>query len=98
MFDKNESTDSQLYVPFFHFWCFAQNFFPKKLPRGAGQINLTVSRYSYKKALCRLTQRFFAGERNYFISAMSSTSQRTFFGRVLTATQERAGLPVKYLP
>ena len=30
-------------------------------------------------------------------AAISSTSQRTFFGSVFTATQERAGLPVKYL-
>ncbi len=37
----------------------------------------------------------FAGDQT---SAMSSTSQRTFFGRDLTATQLRAGLPVKYLP
>ena len=28
--------------------------------------------------------------------AMSSTSHRTFFGRVFTATQERAGLETKY--
>lgn len=31
-------------------------------------------------------------------SAMTSISQRSFFGSSRTATQERAGLPVKYSP
>ena len=31
----------------------------------------------------------------FYASAMTSTSQSMFFGRVLTATQLRAGLPVK---
>ena len=32
----------------------------------------------------------------YYTAAITSTSQRTFFGSVLTATQERAGLFTKY--
>ena len=33
-----------------------------------------------------------------YFTATVSTSTSTFLGRVLTATQERAGLVVKYLP
>ena len=39
-----------------------------------------------------------SGITRYHISAITSTSQRTFFGRVFTATQLRAGFEVKYLP
>ena len=54
----------------------------------------------YKFSLCVykfvLRQSRFNGTRNQS-AAISSISQRTFFGSVLTATQERAGFPVKYL-
>ena len=38
----------------------------------------------------------FKGRTLGYSSAMTSISTKTFLGRVLTATQERAGLPVKY--
>ncbi len=46
--------------------------------------------------LCQLKSDFSWG--NYFISAITSTShgRSTFLGSVLTATQERAGLPVVF--
>ena len=41
----------------------------------------------------------FLKKQHYFaVTAMISTSHSTFFGSVFTATQERAGLLVKYLP
>jgi len=50
---------------------------------------------SLKRAVLRGAGRLFL--RLDYRMAMASISQRTFLGRVLTATQLRAGLEVKYL-
>ncbi len=66
----------------------------KQLP--VSEVTLKKRRSAKKAVRRRLPpDGCFVGDQT---SAMSSTSQRTFFGRDLTATQLRAGLPVKYLP
>ena len=57
--------------------------------------------YRIKALKCPLSEppaRGRLGTGSHYSSAMTSTSTRTFLGNCFAATQERAGLPTKYLP
>ena len=65
------------------------------------ELKKVIKKFTYKNkkiVQCAPTARFFVCLVLFYNSAISSTSQRTPFGKSFTATQLLAGFDVKYLP